>query len=105
MFETSTRSEAPCHITEAASELPLVTGAARTPDEAVDPTLRVSFFTHAGANGHRGADLTRHALRMEFTWADQRNIFRDSVSFYHLCVLSKSGYKVPCPLPATDRAF
>jgi len=80
------------------------TGPAWIPNDCVELKLRLLTIAHAGAAGHRGADPTWHALREEFTWTDLRDDVRSFVSSCLLCVLSKSGNKVPRPLSTTLHA-
>lgn len=86
------------------TNLLLINGAVWIPSDAVDLKLRLLTIAHAGGAGHRGADPTWHALRNEFYWIDQREDVRSFVSSCLLCVLSKSGSKVPRPLSTTIHA-
>lgn len=79
----------------------LVKGAARISDEAIGIKLRLLRTAHAGNSAHRGADPRWHALRKELTWNDQGDDSRSFVFSWFLCVLSKSGNKIPRPLSTT----
>lgn len=81
-----------------------IKGAVWVPDECVDLKLRLLTVAHAGSAGHRGADSTWNALRETFKWTDMRDDVRSFVSSCLLCVLSKSGDKVPRPLSTTVHA-
>ena len=82
----------------------LVSGAAWIPDDCVDIKLRLLTIAHAGNAGHRGADPTWNSLREHFCWTDQRKDVRAFVSSCLLCVLAKSGNKIPRPLAVTLHA-
>ena len=66
--------------------------------------LRLITIAHAGSAGHRGADSTLNALSERFTWTDLRDDIRTFVSSCLLCVLAKSGNKIPRPLSTTLHA-
>ena len=74
------------------------------PEDCIDLKLRLLTIAHAGNAGHRGSDPTWHALRERFTWVGLRDDVRSFVSSCLLCVLSKSGNKVPRPLSTTLHA-
>lgn len=86
------------------SGLILVKGAAWIPDDCIDLKLRFLTIAHAGDSGHRGSDATEQALREKFYWKDQREDVRSFVSSCLLCVLGKSGEKIPRPLSTTLHA-
>lgn len=74
------------------------------PDECIDLKLRLLTIAHAGNAGHRGFDPTWNFLREPVTWNSQRDDVRSFVSSCLLCVLSKSGKKIPRPLPTSIHA-
>lgn len=86
------------------SGVTLVKGAAWIPDDCIDLKLRLITVAHAGNAGHRGADSTFNAIRNNFTWADIRDDIRTFVASCLLCVLAKSGNKIPRPLSTTLHA-
>ena len=96
--------KAPSSATRNNSTLLLIEGAAWSPDDAIELKLRLLTIAHAGNAGHRGADPTWHALRNHFTWTDQRADVRNFVASCLLCLMSKSGNKVPRPLAMTLHA-
>ena len=79
----------------------VIKGAVWIPDDCVNLKLRLLTIAHAGTAGHRGSETTWHALRERFTWTDLRDDVRSFVSSCLLCVLAKSGNKVPRPLSTT----
>ena len=85
----------------------LITIARRTwiPREATDLKLRLLTIAHAGMAGHRGTESTLAHLSEVFTWYGIRQDTRDFVSACLLCVMSKSGSKVPRPLANTLHAM
>lgn len=97
-------AQAPKDANASSSMLLLVNGAAWIPDDAVDLKLRLLTIAHSGTAGHRGVDPTWHALRNQFSWTDQRDDVRNFVSFCLLCLLSKTGNKIPSPLSSTIHA-
>lgn len=82
----------------------LIKGAAWIPDDCVDLKLRLITIAHAGSAGHRGSDSTLNAIRERFTWTDLRDDIRTFVASCLLCVLAKSGDKIPRPLSTTLHA-
>ncbi|MEM1369509.1 MAG: RNase H-like domain-containing protein [Cyanobacteria bacterium P01_H01_bin.15] len=74
------------------------------PDNAIDLKLRLITIAHAGTAAHRGADSTYHALHEIFYWKNMRADVRSFVAECLLCVMSKSGEKVPRPLASTAHA-
>lgn len=95
------KNAAPKEATADDSKLLRTKEAAWIPDEAVELKLRLLTIAHAGSSGHRGVDPTWHALRSQFYWTDQREDVRNFVSACLLCMLAKSGNKVPRPLSTT----
>jgi len=81
-----------------------VKGAVWIPDKCIDLKLRLLTIAHAGESGHRGTDPTEQALREHFVWKDQREDVRSFISSCLLCVLGKSGNKIPRPLSTTIHA-
>ena len=75
------------------------------PAECTDLKVRLLTITHAGTVGHRGADATWHILREAFHWTGQRKDVRAFVSSCLLCVMTKSGERVPRPLSSTAHAL
>lgn len=74
------------------------------PDESTELKMRLLTIAHAGSEGHRGIDATRNALKGQFWWTD---IDEDVKAFNNaclLCVLSKSGNRVPRPLSSRAHA-
>lgn len=98
------KHEAPRKATIGDAGLLSIKGAAWVPNDCVDLKLRLLTIAHAGQSGHRGADSTYHALRERFIWTDMREDTRSFVSSCLLCVLSKSGDKVPRPLASTTHS-
>ncbi len=78
-----------------------VKGAAWIPHYCIDLKLRLLTIAHAGKVGHRGADPNWNSIREQFFWTDQRDDVLAFVSSCLLCVIAKSGKKVPRPLSAT----
>lgn len=71
------------------------------PDEADCLKLKLLTVKHAGKEEHRGGEATAAALREEFTWNGLTTIAKYVFSIYLLCLLSRSGAKVPRPLATT----
>lgn len=98
------KNSAPSDATADDSKLLSIKGAVWIPDECIDLKLRLLTIAHAGNAGHRGFDPTWNVLREHFTWNSQRDDVRSFVSSCLLCVLSKSGNKIPRPLSTTIHA-
>lgn len=98
------KAKAPSDTAQSPYKLLLAKGEAWIPNDAVDIKLRNLFIARAGKAGQRDAELTWQVLRKKFLWGDQRNDNRDFASSCLLCVKSKSGNKVPCPLLTTVHA-
>ena len=86
------------------SGLLVIKGTEWIPEDCVDLKLQLLTIAHAGNAGHRGSDATWKALREAFTWTNLRDDTRSFISSCTLCVLSKSGNKVPRPLSTTLHA-
>lgn len=71
------------------------------PDEADHLKLKLLTVAHAGQAGHRGVDATAASLREEFTWRKIQIDAKDFVSNCLLCILSRTGSKIPRPLSIT----
>lgn len=93
------RSEAPKCTSSSDETLIRIKRAAWIPSAAVNLKLGLLVIAHAGTAGQHGADLTRHTLRIEFTWTDHREDVRNFVSSCLSWLLSKSRKKLPRPLP------
>lgn len=67
------------------------------PGKYIDLQLRLLTIAHAGKAEHRGIDPTFNFLPSIFHWTDQREDVRLFVSSFLLCILAKSGNKIPRP--------
>lgn len=74
------------------------------PDDDDSLKLKLLTIAHAGQAGHRGGEATAASLREESTWKGLTTDAKDFVSNCLLCVLSRSGSKVPRPLAITLHA-
>lgn len=74
------------------------------PDEADELKMKLLIVAHAGQAGHRGGEATCASLREVFTWTGIVTDVKDFVANCLLCVLSRSGSKVPRPLATTLHA-
>lgn len=104
LLSVQDRKASPPCSTRNKDGLVLSSGRVWIPDDADNLKLRLLTIAHAGCSGHRGADPTWHAVHERFTWRNQRNDVRAFVSACLLCVLSKTGSKIPRPLATTAHA-
>lgn len=79
-------------------------GATWIPTDCIDLKLRLLTIAHAGNAGHRGVDPNWNSLRTVFSWTDERDDVCAFLSSCLLCVLSKSGNKIPRPMYSTLHA-
>jgi len=75
--------------------------AAWIPPDAIDLKLKLLTIAHAGTAGHRGSDSTRATLLENFRWTGIQRDVRDFVASCLLCIMAKSGNKIPRPLSTT----
>lgn len=66
--------------------------------------LKLLTIAHAVTVGHRGIDATAAILSAEYTWVGMRRDVHAFVDDCLLCVMAKSGNKVPRPLATTLHA-
>lgn len=81
-----------------------IEGKVWVPDTDDGLKLKLLTVAHAGQAGHRGGEATAATLREEFIWKGLTTDARDFVSNCLLCMLSRSGAKIPRPLSNTLHA-
>ena len=65
------------------------------PDDANELKLKLLTIANAGESGHRGKDSTIDALKSEFTWDGLADEAREFVNDCLLCIIAKSGNRIP----------
>lgn len=74
------------------------------PAKSTDLKVRLLTIAHAGTECHRRTEATRNALRCQFYWEDINVDVKAFNNACLLCVLGKSGNRVPRPLSSQVHA-
>lgn len=100
-LQQKTHSPAPKNAEKDADGLLRFQSAAWIPPECDELKLKLLTVAHAGNNGHRGVEATRNILSEHFKWSGMREDVHDFVGECLLCLLAKTGEKIPRPLSLT----
>lgn len=68
------------------------------PNDDYELKLRLLCIAHAGESGHRGIESTTDALKSEFDWDGIAEDVKEFVNDCMLCIIAKSGNRIPRPL-------
>jgi len=74
------------------------------PDSETSLKLKLLSIAHAGESGHRGIESTVDAITSKYYWDNLTTDVKAFVADCLLCILSKSGRKIPRPLSMTTHA-
>ena len=98
ILKAQSKCETPKNCTTDDDKLIRTSGKIWIPDDANDLKLRLMTVAHAGEAGHRGCDSTVDALKSEFTWTGLAEDTKDFINDCLLCIIAKSGNRIPRPL-------
>ena len=73
------------------------------PDTDLQPRLLV--IGHCGAAGHLRMEATKSIICEQFTWTDLKSDVEMFVKSCLLCISTRAGLKIPCPLSSTLHAI
>lgn len=78
-----------------------IRGAVWIPSDAHEMQLKLLTVAHAGTAGHRGTEATMATISSSFRWKYMRRDVEDFTAECILCLLSKTGERIPRPLATT----
>lgn len=88
----------PPNATKTLHGLYQVSGKIWIPAQVDSLKLRLFSIAHAGETGHRGMESTFDSLQSTFSWSGMSSETKEFVNDCLLCLISKSGNRIPRPL-------